>query len=128
MTYGAGKSWPPVAYDRRGKPLDLDAWSKLVADRDYKRVVETDVAGYWVSTVWLGLDHGFGRYDAPLIFETMVFARNDDESVDFGEVDCWRYATEQAARKGHEEAVERVRAAVAGVVTEAERTVADRAG
>lgn len=34
---------------------------------------ETLWNGIWVSTVWLGLDHNFGRSGPPLIFETMAF-------------------------------------------------------
>ena len=54
----------------------------------------------WVSTVWLGLDHGFGMGGPPLIFETMIFG--DHGVSDHGQ---WRYSTEQAARQGHAEAV-----------------------
>jgi len=48
-----------------------------------------------VSTVWLGLDHGYGG-GPPLIFETMVFGGAHDE-------DQWRYPTEVEALAGHAE-------------------------
>jgi hypothetical protein len=35
-------------------------------------VRQEDVGPYWVSTVFLGLDHSFGR-GRPLLFETMIF-------------------------------------------------------
>jgi hypothetical protein len=65
---------------------------------DYKRVAATTLPnGRWVSTVWLGFDYSFGD-GPPLIFETMVFPSERD----MGELDCERYSTEEAAKKGHE--------------------------
>lgn len=86
-------------YDRAGKPLSLEEWAALFESggrEEMKRVDATNVGGYWVSTVWLGLDHSFGG-GPPLIFETMVF--NDEGEGD--EVYMTRYATEEGARYGH---------------------------
>ncbi len=78
-------------------------WAKLIEDSEYKRVAETTLPdGKWVSTVWLGLDHSFGG-DKPLIFETMVFSRKDDEN----DLDYQRYSTLEEAQKGHEEIVKK---------------------
>ena len=52
--------------------------------------------GKWVSTVWLGLDHGF-HGGKPIIFETMVF----DKEGTGEDLDQDRYTTEQQAREGH---------------------------
>lgn len=46
-----------------------------------------------VSTVFLGIDHGFGG--RPLLFETMVFGLKEDAQP------CWRYATWLEAEAGH---------------------------
>jgi hypothetical protein len=56
----------------------------------------------WVSTVFLGIDHGFGE-GPPLIFETMVFA--SERHLD--ERDCQRYSTESEAVTGHHEMVKK---------------------
>lgn len=85
-------------YDRQGNPITLEQWSRMFGDEEYKRIAKTDLpGGGHVSTVWMGLDHGFGGLH--LIFETMVFghpgADNEQE----------RYSTEQEARAGHEEMV-----------------------
>jgi hypothetical protein len=96
-------------YDRAGQPIDLTRFSQLLADQEYKRVAETTVGPYWVSTVWLGLDHGFGTGSRPVIFETMVFAGPDDGTLG-PDMDCRRYCTEAEARTGHEETVLLVRA------------------
>lgn len=50
-----------------------------------------------VSTVFLGLDHSFGK-GAPLLFETMIFGGPHDEYQE-------RYSTFEEAEKGHDEAV-----------------------
>jgi hypothetical protein len=91
-------------YDRQGHPLDLQAWAHKLEDMDYKIVRQDHVDGHFVSTVWLGLDHGmFGG--PPLIFETMIFDQRAD-AHSFDEVYCERYTTEDAARVGHDRAIE----------------------
>src|SRR4051812_18982438 len=54
-----------------------------------------------VSTVFLGLDHGFGN-GPPLVFETMVFGKGDRDEI------CERYSTWAEAEVGHMEIVERL--------------------
>lgn len=52
---------------------DVLEWAKLFEFGDDKRRVGlTEVAGVRVSTVFLGIDHGF--YGEPLLFETMCFS------------------------------------------------------
>ena len=92
-------------YDRNGVPISFERWMELTRDFSNKRVLRTlitDAAdpdvSFDVSTVWLGLDHGFGR-GAPLIFETMVFGDDSDELA------TSRYATEADAHTGHHELV-----------------------
>lgn len=90
-------------FDRSGYPLELLEWAKLVENKEYKIVLqETLPNGKWVSTVWLGLDHQFGK-GPPLIFETMVFPKEGD----YRDSDCERYSTEEEALKGHEAMVEK---------------------
>lgn len=62
---------------------------------------------YWVSTVFLGLDHSYGEDNVrPLVFETMVFATDESgKDIDYAELLCYRYTTIQQARDGHDEAV-----------------------
>ena len=99
-------------HDRAGDEITLEQYLRLFGDDDYKRVESTDVGPYWVSTVWLGLNHNFWE-GPPLIFETMVFATGDrDDEKDRGlrEFDVHRWSTEEAARAGHGEIVTLVRA------------------
>ena len=91
----------PYAYDRDGNPLTLEEWSALHGDHDYRRVDQTEVNGYNVSTVWLGLPQGFWQgYEAPLIFETMIF-----KDGDLQDLYCDRYSTEAEAIAGHAAAI-----------------------
>ncbi len=70
--------------------------------------------GYYVSTIFLGMDHSFG-VGPPVIFETMIFFQPGDwnilayikkllrRSVDkFEDLDMQRYSSEEGAAVGHE--------------------------
>jgi hypothetical protein len=77
----------------------------MVGNLEYKRIGFAELDDCTVSTVWLGIDYGFGPTPQPLIFETMVFP-----SGSFDDVYCQRYGTEADARAGHDAITERVRA------------------
>ena len=92
-----------------GKPIDMMTWAKMQLP-DFKRIAEDtiEVGGrrWWVSTVWMGLDHNFGIAGPPLIFETMVFdADTTKVSVtdggDWSDLMMDRYATKEQALAGH---------------------------
>lgn len=93
-------------YNRRGEPITSTlAWDELFSDPKYKIVKQdfTPNKKYWVSTVWLGIDHSFTWFEDkpnphPLIFETMVFNGNKKS---FDEQDMERYSTETQALAGH---------------------------
>lgn len=87
-------------YTRSGKPLTFEQWLERTkaGDRDERRVAETTLEnGYWVSTVYMGLNHQYGD-GPPLIFECMVFSKKRGVS----DLDCDRYSTEAEAKAGHE--------------------------
>lgn len=87
----------PMHWDIDGNPVTMRQWARLMERKrrkGYGRIGRDEFRGVTVSTVWLGLDHGFGRGDTPIIFETMVFGgRWDDET--------FRYATKGEAAQGH---------------------------
>jgi hypothetical protein len=79
-----------------GKPTEEPDFIKFgrwfeTADR---KVDYTKVEGHVVSTVFLGIDHGFGE-GKPVLFETMIFG--DGEYDQFG----WRWHTMGEAKNGH---------------------------
>lgn len=78
------------------------AWYEGSADQPFEsggRIVGRDklANSVLVSTVFLGIDHSF-HGGSPIIFETMIFGGEHDEMQD-------RYATVEAAREGHADAV-----------------------
>lgn len=96
-------------YAKNGDEITLEQCGQLVGDMSYKRVLMTTFpSGRWVSTVWLGIDHGWhppGSSNPILIFETMIFGGPQEWE---GE-DQWRYSTEEEAKEGHERVVNMVR-------------------
>jgi hypothetical protein len=88
-------------YPEPGWKETMLAVESRLTDPNYRWVARTELSGGIVSTVWLGLDHGFGA-GPPLIFETMYFrglgAKADPE-------DMQRYSTEAEALAGHEQMV-----------------------
>lgn len=96
----------PRYFDREGKLLERMEWVRRCEDDDYKIIKQEDVGGYFVSTVWIGLNMSYWR-DAPIkIFETMIFRIDEDNEIEdrirgYQE----RYSTETEALEGHEKAV-----------------------
>lgn len=62
---------------------DLMKWASWI-EAGTKRVRLTRVGPYFVSTVFLGLDHSFGRYSGqphtPILFETMAWIEREHTS------------------------------------------------
>lgn len=76
-------------------PCDQEEWCKVF--KSDRRIVNRSHQGaVTVSTVFLGLEHGFSG-DKPILFETMAFNAPD------GEEHMRRYTTIEEARAGHEE-------------------------
>lgn len=92
-------------YDIDGKPMSSEDWLSKFKDWGYKQVARTELGvehdRVFVSTVWLGTDHGWGS-STPMIFETMIFGLKDDAP-------CYRYSTKEKALEGHEACVAAVK-------------------
>lgn len=79
---------------------DPETWATFL---EKHRVVKQESVGeYWVSTIFLGLDHSF-LGDEPLIFESMIFG--DGLPLD---QEMRRYGTYEEALEGHEEICRRL--------------------
>ena len=91
-------------YRRDGTPYaNAVEWSKDFGIVENKIVKQEELPnGYFVSTVWLGLNHNYGE-GKPLIFETMVFP----EKGNYSDIYMERYSTEQEAIEGHNRLVEK---------------------
>ncbi len=87
--------------------------------------VGDDMRGrYYVSTVFLGLDHNYWDHGPPILFETMVFKHEPwtdsfghEHAVKSADVDGWfdRYATWDKAEAGHRRIFNKVKAHVFGI-------------
>lgn len=90
--------------------ISLEAWGDSFKERARWRVGSTQLGPFWVSTMFLGLDHQYGS-GPPLLFETMVFhGSHGDEQ--------WRYSTWDEALAGHARVVELVKRACSRNVRE----------
>jgi hypothetical protein len=130
----------PRYFDRQGFPIPAAdgvdstlAWARMLQDPAQQIVARDELPdGSRLSTVWLGLDHGFGG--PPLIFETMRFSADAQEMTlagpdgtehtaayspsmefpdPFGEpgdmTEQLRYTTEEEALAAHHEILRRLR-------------------
>lgn len=77
------------------------AYYRWYENHNNRRVARTEHNNVSVSTVFLGVDHGFGRGGPPVVFESMVFGGPmSDHQV--------RYCTWDEAMKGHIELCRKV--------------------
>lgn len=92
---------------------DLIAWGQWFENRENRIVKQEQIGPYWVSTVFLGIDHNFSRLmgadEPPLLFETMVF----HDSAPNSEIEMERCSTWEEAVAQHERIAAQFRAAVA---------------
>lgn len=101
-----GESRIAGKYDWDGKPISTFEWTMLRTKGVH--VGEDLVGPYRISTVWLGLDHGWYS-DVPIIFETMIFGGDENDPLSNYQE---RYATKQEALLGHALAVKKCKAKI----------------
>jgi hypothetical protein len=89
----------PEYFNREGEPISHETWRELFEDFEYRSVAQwRGENGATVSTVWLGLAHGFGPTGA-MIFESLYSCPGEEDEV-------YRYGTEEEARASHQRLVE----------------------
>ena len=81
---------------------DADKFVKWIIEPKNRRIAETKVGAKIVSTVFLGIDHGFDG-GPPVLFETIVFGGEGSSYMQ-------RYCTYEGALEGHDETVNLVKA------------------
>jgi hypothetical protein len=82
---------------------DLMKWAHWFEKAD-RHVGLTLVGDVKVSTVFLGLDHNWGKQGPPIVFETMIFGGKHDQYQE-------RYCTWDEALAGHKQALALVKEA-----------------
>lgn len=97
-------------YARDGREISLAGWSVRREVSGYRWLDRTSFEDLEVSTVWLGIDHGFMQ-GAPVIFETMVFQVDPStrQWTDDYERFMDRYCTEREALKGHSDICRKIK-------------------
>lgn len=83
-------------------PVTTLEWAKWLQNNDRAIKQEELPNGYWVSTVFLGLDHSLSG-GKPLVFETMVFPTKGN----YLDRDMDRYSTYKEAEAGHKKMVKK---------------------
>lgn len=95
---------------------DVLQWGSWFESHTADRIVKRDgdeKTGWWVSTVFLGIDHNFGANGPPVLFETLVFApKTVPHSLRDFDGYQRRYTTWSEAEAGHAEIVRRLAVAL----------------
>ncbi len=91
-----------IFYDFQGNMITQAQWAKIFRSGK-KRVSNTLLPNYRISTVWTGLNFT-GDLENPMIFETMVFPIEG-----YRDIYSERHSTVQEAQDRHEAIVEMVR-------------------
>lgn len=109
--------------DEEGIPKSVpsEEWAVFFEKVENRRIAYYERDGYWVSTVFLGLDHNWSDKGPPILFETMMFddtrerlevtlpngAKSTLQSCG-GEMDCERSCTKDDALIVHERFVKKL--------------------
>jgi len=82
---------------------DLLVWAAWFGVDDNRRVAYSSVGRSHVSTIFLGLDHNYGRKGPPILWETRIMSGKLKGTM-------WRCAgTWEQAEAMHQEAVDRLK-------------------
>lgn len=100
---------PLYVLDENGDPEhteDTLRWGSFFEDDKNRILKQTHVGDYFVSTVFLGIDHAF-MGGKPILWETMIFDTTEDKMTwAVGkEIYQKRYHTKAEALVGHNEAL-----------------------
>ncbi len=90
-----------ILKDKQPTPAkDAQKWAEWFEKAD-RVVAKTEVKGFEVSTVFLGIDHNSTEEGKPILFETMVFRGKKSQDQE-------RYHTWDEAIAGHNSIVSRL--------------------
>ena len=78
---GGLKEYPYYILDDDGNVKGTDSlmeWRVFFKDASKRRIAEDFIRSQRVSSVFIGLDHGFSMRGPPIVFETMIFGGPHD--------------------------------------------------
>lgn len=96
--------------DSEGNPIAEDAllgWAKWFETAERHVGLDT-INGVKISTVFLGIDHSFGR-GKPVLWETMTFTKRKGSYNFLNQNLCGRYTNVQDAKEWHQLVCESVK-------------------
>ena len=102
-----------VLDDKKPVRADLMQWAQWFKSAD-RRVAKTSVGGRSVSTVFLGIDHNFDMDGPPILFETMVFHKDDGNDDPWHDYQVRHPGSWEQAEEGHRRLVQLVKDNPAG--------------
>jgi hypothetical protein len=76
---------------------DYRTWSEWMS-KNNKDIAKSTIDDYFISTIFLGINHNFFDEENPILFESMVFEHQEP-------IGCRRYTTWSEAKQGHEDFV-----------------------
>lgn len=82
-------------------------WAEWFEKAD-RQVEYTEIGKYAISTVFIGLDHSFGVFDKPILFETMIFELTNNGRNTCDKWNKERYSTWEEAVLGHKKICKQV--------------------
>lgn len=96
-----------ILRDGQAVQVSMAEWLEWFATRE-RIIHQTHISSYLISTVFLGIDHGFGG-GQPVLWETMIFYRPNTRSLsplyhkawESDLPECLRYTSMEEARLGH---------------------------
>ena len=94
---------PIKTTDKTGKinMKNLLKWGKRLENFDDRKVKQEQVGKYFISTMFLGLDHNFSEKGKPILWETGI--KTEKEGWDIAK----RYSSYKEALKGHKSIVKK---------------------
>ena len=94
-----------ILKDKKVIGVDLMTWAKWFETNKKDSILKHTILenGKFISTAFLGIDHGWGLNPKPLLFETMVFPQKGE----FSELDMDRYTSYKEAMAGHQVMVDK---------------------
>jgi hypothetical protein len=87
-------------YDKQGNPITTEEWAALHGET-YTEIGDYRIGPYWVSTVWLGVNHNHHPFGPPVIFTTTIFDQRNAGLHYLIDTYSQHYATEEEAIIGH---------------------------
>lgn len=108
----AYEHWPWIGQyilDEQGNPVQatsLRQWGEWMEKREERIVKQEHIGGYFVSTVFLGLDQRYWGEGPPILWETMVFSESNTKIDRPYDRSQYRYASREDAIAGHRKIVQ----------------------